>query len=161
MSGEANSNPMSGEDYESAKLTLENNRVTLIFWAVLVFTCVVAIVGLLPEITSMDSLSLPSTVYDTHLVCVGIIYFGLLGGMVFSMVRVYAIYEENRGLALSGRLGDTIKDQATERRTVIDKLIDSPHGRLVSRILILDIVLVFIALYLSKTWVATNPIIFQ
>jgi uncharacterized membrane protein YkvI len=85
------------EDKEgSAVLILENNRDTLIFWAVLVFTCVVGIIELLSEIKKP---------FNVQQFCIFMIYFVLLFVMGFSIWRVLRVYGENRGLALSGRLG--------------------------------------------------------
>jgi hypothetical protein len=112
-----------------------------------VATCVVGIVGLLPEINGISSLSARAIIQQ---VCLGIIYFILLFGMVFSIWRVLGIYRENRKLARSGRLGTVIKIKAEKERTRIDRFIDWKWHIHVSELAICIMIIVFSLLYLAK-----------
>jgi nicotinamide riboside transporter PnuC len=135
------------EDIEdSARLQQEINRDALIFWAVLVFTCVVGIIGLLPQIHSASLLSVSGVLQ----VCLAIIYLGLLIGMLFSIWRVVETYKENRMLALSGRLGKEIEKRAKETRTTIDKFIDCKRRRCVSVLVIVITFVFFVILYVAE-----------
>jgi hypothetical protein len=133
---------------EPAKIRAETYRDTLIFWAVLVFTCVVGIIALLPEINIISNLSLSAIIQQ---ICLGIIYFALLGVMVFSIWRVLGVYKDGRELALSGSLGKAIERQAKTNRTSMDKFIDRRRHMLVSKIAISFMFIVFVLLYLTKT----------
>jgi predicted RND superfamily exporter protein len=132
---------------ESAKLILENNRDTMIFWAVLVFTCVVGIIGLLPEINSIKSLTLRAIIQQA---CLFIIYVALLAGMLYSVYRFLKIYGESRELALSGRLGREIKNKANNKSTYLDKFIDYKWRMPISILVIIIVIIVFSLLYLTK-----------
>lgn len=127
---------------ESARLILEHNRDTNLFWAVLTFTCTVGIIELLPIINK----SFPSW----EQICLGIIYFVLLIGIVFSVWRVFEIYRENRELLLSGRIGERIRKKAEENRTFMDKFVDWPWNKPAEILCILLAAIVFALLYAAR-----------
>jgi hypothetical protein len=123
------------------KFIVEHLREMMIFWAVLVLTFLLGIIELLPEIKQ------PFNAYQGWLF---IIYFTLLFGMCFSVFRVFSVYREIREYALSGKLGQILKDHAENRKTLFDRIIDlSPCKEFEMSIIALSII-VFVSLYLAK-----------
>jgi hypothetical protein len=126
---------------DSAKLIVEHRREMMIFWAVLVLTCVVGIIELLPEIGQP---------FNVQQGCLFIIYFVLLLGMCFSIWRVFAIYRQIRSLALSGELGTKVQETAKNELTFFDKIMDWSRCRYFEILLIALAIIVFGLLYFAK-----------
>ncbi|UCG36745.1 MAG: hypothetical protein JSV64_00225, partial [Candidatus Bathyarchaeota archaeon] len=79
---------------EPSKLILASNRDTLLFWGVLIFTCIIGLIELLQHIDP----AIPTV----QLFLFGMIYVGFLFGMGFSIYRASEIYRDVRQVALSG-----------------------------------------------------------
>jgi hypothetical protein len=132
---------MSQKEEQDYRFIVEHLREMIIFWAVLVLTFLLGIIGLLPEIEQ------PFNVYQEWLF---IIYFALLFGMCFSILRVFNIYREIRDFALSGKLGQIPMEHAENRKTLFDIILDfSPCREFEMSIVGLSII-IFVSLYLAK-----------
>jgi hypothetical protein len=113
-----------------AKYSAEILREFSIFFAVLFFTCVVGIIELLPEFGKIKG------IYG--LVAISIIYFGLLVGVIFSIDKCFWLYEQNK--AYAGRFGFNFPEIEPFRK----------RGRILGRLLIIGVLLVFTLLYFVK-----------
>ncbi len=126
------------QDY---RFIVEHHREMMIFWAVLVFTFLVGIIELLPQVEP------PLGTYQEILF---VVYFALLLGMCFSVLRVFEIYREIRSLALLRHLGTVVQNYADIKRTRFDRIIDwSPHSEFEFSIVGLSLV-IFVLLYCAK-----------
>jgi hypothetical protein len=130
---------------EEAKLVVEHDRDMMIFWAVLVFTCVTGIVGLLSKIEPP---------FDDQQLCLLIIYLALLAVMSFGIRRTFEIQREIREIAKSEILGTGIMNKAIKKPTFFDKVIDlewRKHevGKYIEVLFIVPIWVVFGALYVA------------
>jgi len=81
-----------------AQLLAETNRDFLIFYAILFFTCVTAMIELLPYV----KITLRSIPAD-------ILYFGLLGGLIVSVNQGLTTHRSNIDINRSGKLGEDLK----------------------------------------------------
>ena len=135
---------------DSSKLILKSYRDTLLFWGVLIFTCIIGLIELLQHIDP----ALPTVQHFLF----GVIYVGLLFGMGFSIYRALGIYRDIRQLALSGDLGEKIRITAKEKRTLIDRFIDCTGSTVVEKLAILAAIVVFGSLYLTKVIGAQSDI---
>ena len=110
---------------EYAKLAVEFNRDMLVFWALLFFTCVVGIIELLPQIKEqpISNIGLPGIDLRNEQTYISVIYFGLLGGMIFSILNSFRIYRDSKKLVLAGELGEDSKKYAEKNFTWIGRLI--------------------------------------
>jgi hypothetical protein len=87
------------EGQNSGRYREEINRDYLIFWAVLFFTCLVGIIGLLSFIHENLSIELLGK-FDVY-----VIYFVLLAGILLSFSRCVNIMREGKALTENGILG--------------------------------------------------------
>lgn len=79
------------------KFVAELFRDLLLFFAVIFFTCVVGIIGLLPEFEETNGLLSWSTIV------ISVLYFGLLVGIDYSLDRCFFLYKQNK--AYGGEFG--------------------------------------------------------
>jgi len=77
-------------DRDDAKLTSEYLRDFVIFFAVLFFTCVVGIIELLPELEKISGFC------TIRWITVSILYFALVGLMMFGVWTCFWLYKDNR-----------------------------------------------------------------
>lgn len=138
---------------EYAKLRVESNRDMLIFWAVLFFTCVVGIIELLPEIRELTfplrGISL-ITIFASNQTYVTCIYFGLLSGMVFSIINAFNVYRNSFDLVQKDELGADGKKSVKDYPTYIDRLMFLKGDKIAESCLISLIFLFFVLLYFSR-----------
>lgn len=135
---------------EHLKMRVETNREILVFWAILIFTCVVGIIELLPEIDEQkfsDGLTISLTNAQSY---VFLIYFGLLIGMVVSTHSAFSRYRESNKLVLEGKLGEELKEYAKAHPTWVDKIIRSKADWFIESILVVLALFVFTCLYCVK-----------
>lgn len=83
-------------DSESAKMELQSNDSFLIFYAVLIFTFVIGILTLITPLANPSSLG--------EQFVLGIIYCGMLGGMVYCIWEVWIILRENHDIVYDTEL---------------------------------------------------------
>ena len=85
---------------EQQKYNAEFFRNVIIFFAGVFFTCVIGIIELLPVFET--------TTGHIGQVTITFIYFGLLGGILYSMNKCFWLYEQNR--IWGGRYGFNFPD---------------------------------------------------
>lgn len=121
---------------EGDKYAAELFREFILFYSVLFFTCVVGLIGLLPEFEKTKGF------VSWSCLVISIVYFGLLFGIDYSMHKYFFIYRKNR--ELSGRFAF----EYPEIEYLADKLFK--NQKYLELFLIAGTTLVFILLYLVK-----------
>ena len=96
-----------------AKFEVESNHSFMIYWAVLLFTCVAGTIGLSQLIKPGLSPSIG--------VSMTLVYFGLLGGIILSMFRVFSIYRENHEILYEGKLGKKMQEYILNNQGILDR----------------------------------------
>jgi hypothetical protein len=132
---------MNGEPESSAKFMVEHSRDMMIFWAVMVLTCVVGIIGLLSEIRQ------PGNLKQGCLLGIYVVLFILMG---FGIRRTFQTLREIREYALSGSLGRVVKERAKNKPTLFDRIMDLKYlGKYVEYPVIILSWILFVSLYLA------------
>lgn len=116
-------------------------REMILFFAVLFFTCVVGIIGLLPQLEEINGL------LSWNWLLMSFVYFGLLFGIDYSVKKFFWLYRENRRLREAFNImgiGFFYPDVDFFVQRIFKKLEN------LERFLIIVITLVFFLLYLVK-----------
>lgn len=122
---------------EQRRYGAEMFRDFLLFFGVLFFTCVVGIIGLLPEFEKTNGLLSGSWLV------ISIIYFGLLFGICYSIHKCFFIYWEIKTFA--GRYGF----RYPEIESIIQRFFKK-NPKYLEGFLIFGFALVFFLLYMVK-----------
>lgn len=125
---------MLDEKKEADKFRLQLLRDIMLFYGVLIFTCVLGMIELIPELKPLPSSELP---------LVTIIYFGLLFGLIYSFSRCWDIYKES--IELTVNLGKEYLKYP--RPHLIDFTINIPWLRFITILILFSI---FALLYVVK-----------
>jgi hypothetical protein len=136
---------MNGEPESSAKLMVEHRRDMMIFWAVMVLTCVVGIIGLLSEIKQ------PGNLKQGCLLGIYVVLFVLMG---FGIRRTFQTLREIRSFAKEGSLGTIVQEKAIKEPTAFDRIIELrigkyAVGKYVEYLVIFPLWIFFVLLYLA------------
>ena len=140
---------------EDARFKAETNRDFLIFWAVLFFSCVVAIIELLPQICRQSfavqklSARIVMRVLRNKNTYLSIIYFGLLFGIALSIYSGFKTYGESAELTFSGEIGEGYKHYVILHPSLYDIYV-MPYAEACKWVLIIGALVVFGLLYCVK-----------
>ena len=132
---------------ETARLIVEGNRDFLVFYIVLLFTCVMGIIELLPELNEFHCKKTDLKVILT------LMYLILVAGILFSTYQCWHVYRISYELTYSGKLGQELKRFATDNPSIIDDWETKCHFLTDTRwelLFLTSILTFFIILYLAK-----------
>jgi hypothetical protein len=104
---------------EEAKFETQNNVNFMLFWAVLFFTCIIGIIELIPSL-KVDEIRI------VERNCLVLFYIILLGGIEFSVPRIWNLYRENFQITFCGKLGQNILEWVQSTPGTLDNILLNP-----------------------------------
>lgn len=135
---------------QDARLLIETNRDYLIFYAILFFTFVVGIVGLLDTLAYLPPWR-PTKKWLKLLRPSHVLFFLLVAGGIFSVHESFRIYNMSYLLAQGGYLDSAIQFISQHNPTYIDRIIGSGLSEVVEGIIVLTAIVFFALLFQERT----------